>query len=167
MSELKSKKPSPQSFVIRAIEAEDIPFLKSVIDATELFPSEMLDEMIGGYLEGGSSTESWITVDNGSPIAIAYYANERMTQGTWNLLLIAVHPDQQGEGVGTALLQHVEATLAEKGERILLVETSGLPEFEKTRAFYRNRSYFEEARIRDYYLAGEDKVIFRKALDNA
>ena len=48
--------------------------------------------------------------------------------------------------------------------RFLLVETSGLPEFEDTRRFYRTRGYGEEARIRDFYTSGEDKVIFRRAL---
>jgi RimJ/RimL family protein N-acetyltransferase len=54
--------------------------------------------------------------------------------------------------------------LAARGERILLVETSGLPEFERTRAFYAKHGYEEEARIREFYRAGEDKVVFRKAL---
>ena len=54
--------------------------------------------------------------------------------------------------------------MTERGERVLLVETSGLPGFERTRAFYRKLGYDEEARIRDFYQAGEDKVVFRKAL---
>ena len=45
-----------------------------------------------------------------------------------------------------------------------LVETSGLPEFERARAFYRKCGYEEEARIREFYNAGEDKIVFRKAL---
>ena len=47
---------------------------------------------------------------------------------------------------------------------MLLLETSGLPEFARTRAFYRTNGYDEEARIREFYAAGEDKVVFRKAL---
>ena len=51
-----------------------------------------------------------------------------------------------------------------RGERLLLVETSGLGSFDLTRQFYRKNGYDEEARIRDYYGPGDDKVIFRKAL---
>ena len=47
---------------------------------------------------------------------------------------------------------------------MLLVETSGGDEFERTRRFYRTIGYEEEARIRDYYDAGDDKIVFRKAL---
>ena len=87
-----------------------------------------------------------------------------MTEGTWNVLAIAVHPDAQGRGHGSALMRHIEASLAERGERVLLVETSGVPAFDRTRAFYRGLDYDEEARIRDYWAAGDDKVVFRKAL---
>lgn len=42
---------------------------------------------------------------------------------------------------------------------------SGLDSFELTRSFYRKNGYDEEARIRDFYRAGDDKIVFRKALD--
>ena len=91
-----------------------------------------------------------------------------MTSGTWNLHLIAVHPDRQGQGRGTALLRHIERALAARGEtRASWWRHSGLPSFEHTRAFYRKSGYDEEARIRDFYQAGEDKVIFRKGLQDA
>ncbi len=102
-----------------------------------------------------------------APIGVAYYAPERMTSGTWNVLLIAVHPAHEGSGCGTALMRHVEADLAAHGARVVLVETSGLPEFERTRAFYRGIGYHQEARIRDFYDAGEDKIVFSKALPAA
>jgi ribosomal protein S18 acetylase RimI-like enzyme len=156
-------------WTIRPVTPDDPPALKAVIDATGLFPSDMLDGMVAGYLDGGGGDEFWLTVedDGAGPVAVAYCAPEQMTQGTWNLLLIAVHPDRQGQGRGAALLRHVERTLAERGERVLLVETSGLPAFERTRAFYRRCGYDEEARIRDFYRAGEDKVVFRKVLGAA
>jgi ribosomal protein S18 acetylase RimI-like enzyme len=50
---------------------------------------------------------------------------------------------------------------------VLLVHTSGLPAFARTRAFYRRAGYAEEARIRAFYAAGEDEVVFWKALDGA
>jgi len=152
---------------IRPVTRQDLPALKAVIDATELFPSEMLDEMTAGYLSGEVGNEFWLTVDDGGPVAIAYYVPERMTVGTWNLLLIAVHPDRQGHGDGTRLLGQIEATLAARDQRLLLVETSGLPSFERVRKFYRICGFDEEARIRDFYQSGEDKIVFRKALARA
>ncbi|WP_404788101.1 hypothetical protein [Altericista sp. CCNU0014] len=54
--------------------------------------------------------------------------------------------------------------LTERGERVLLVETSGTEDFEYVREFYRKSGYEEEARIREFYTAGVDKIIFRKML---
>ena len=87
-----------------------------------------------------------------------------MTEGTWNLYLIAINADRQGTGEGSKLIAHVEKTLADEGQRVLLVETSGNPNFEQTRQFYRNNNYTEEARIREFYTTGEDKIVFWKKL---
>jgi ribosomal protein S18 acetylase RimI-like enzyme len=149
---------------IRPVATVDIPAIKTVIDGSGLFPSDMLDDMISGYLTGNAENEFWLTAEIDEPVAVAYYVPERMTDGTWNLLLIAVHPDHQGRGYGAALMKKVEASLADLGARVLLVETSGLPNFERTRAFYDKLGYDREARIRDFYQAGDDKIIFRKTL---
>lgn len=152
-----------ESATIRPATPDDVPALKALIDAVDLFPSDMLDDMMADYFSQDSDN-FWLTDDDGGPVGIAYYAPERLTEGTWNLYLIAVHPDQQGQGRGAALLHFVEQQLRERGECLLLVETSGVPKFEYQRAFYRKCGYDEEARIRDFYKAGDDKVIFRKAL---
>ena len=88
---------------IRPAKPNDVPSLKSIVDATELFPSEMIDDMIAGYLSGEASNDFWLTIDDGGPVAVAYFVPERMTQGTWNLLLIAVHPDRQAQGLGAKI----------------------------------------------------------------
>jgi ribosomal protein S18 acetylase RimI-like enzyme len=46
----------------------------------------------------------------------------------------------------------------------LLIETSGVDDFEAQRRFYRGLGYTEEARIRNFYGSGDDKVIFWKSL---
>ena len=153
--------------MIRPIVAADMAGLKSIIDRNELFPSEMLDAIMATYLAGNEGEEVWLTqVDDGTPAALVYCAQERMTEGTWNMLLIAVDPSRHGTGIGGALTATVEAMLADRGARILLVETSGLPAFEATRGFYRSKGYREEARIHDFYQHGEDKIVFLKAIES-
>lgn len=161
--------PTSQAREVRPAVPADKPAMITAVAASGLFPPDeldwmdvMLDEYFSGTLGDG---HSWITVTIGNDlIGVAYYAPERMTVGTWNTFLIAVRADRQGQGHGAALMHYIEQTLAERGERVLLVETSGLPDFERTRAFYHKLGYDEEARIREFYNAGEDKVIFRKAL---
>jgi ribosomal protein S18 acetylase RimI-like enzyme len=152
---------------IRPLAAADLPVGRAVIASTGLFPAELLDGMAAAFL-AGEADEVWRVADlAGQAAAIAYAAPERMTDGTWNLLLIAVRTEAQGQGLGGALTREVEQAVAARGARILLVETSGLPAFERTRGVYRRLGYAEEARIRDYYAAGDDKVVFRKALMRA
>ena len=150
--------------MIRAVTPDDLPALKKVIDDNELFPSSLLDDMLAGYSAKDEASGYCLTCDSGGAVAVAYYVPERMTVGTWNALLLAVRPDYQGQGLGTTLTRRTEQTLKERGERVLLVETSGLDDFERTRHFYRKNGYEEEARIRGFYAEGEDKIVFRKAL---
>jgi ribosomal protein S18 acetylase RimI-like enzyme len=151
--------------MIRRALPADLPALKSVIEATGLFPADLLDEMTAPAFRDPASTDRWWVIgDDPEVLGLAYAAPERMTDGTWNLLLIAIAPDRQGQHLGTALLAAIEADLAVSGVRLLLIETSDLPEFAATRAFYARRGYEKEATLRDFYAAGDDKVVFRKPL---
>ncbi|HSM81246.1 MAG TPA: GNAT family N-acetyltransferase, partial [Nodosilinea sp.] len=107
----------------------------------------------------------WLTdTDDSGPVGVAYCEPERMTDQTWNLQLLAIHPSHQGQGRGTALLQYLENRLGAQGGRMVIVETSGSPDFERTRKFYASCGYETEGRIRDFYATGYDKVAFRKLL---
>lgn len=148
----------------RPVEPGDLGSLKAVIDRTGLFPGDLLDDMLAGYFAGQVPDDIWLTNVSGEPCLIGYCAPERMTQGTWNVLLMAVCPFVQGEGHGGLLLRRIEAELRSRNARVVLVETSGLDSFARTRKFYRECGYEQEARIREFYDAGEDKIVFRKAL---
>lgn len=58
----------------------------------------------------------------------------------------------------------IEGYLRDNGNRILIVDTSGTPEFDLTRAFYFKIGYTREAVIRDFWKDGDDKVTFWKKL---
>ena len=154
--------------MIRLTTPNDTSALLALAEATGLFEPNQIEElaqMLSQHFNDEADSQGvWFTDDDSEPVGVAYVAPERMTEGTWNLYLIAIHPDRQRQGRGAALLRHVEQMLAERGERVLLVETSGLEDFEYVRAFYRKIGYDEEARIREFYKAGDDKIIFRKSL---
>jgi GNAT superfamily N-acetyltransferase len=155
--------------MIRPTTPDDTTALIALVDATGLFDPksfEEFNEMLSEYFGGNSDGDRfWITDDDNGAVGVAYCETERMTDGTWNLQLIAIRPDRQGQGRGAALLRSVEQALTERRGRMLLVETSGLPSFERTRTFYGKCGYEEEARIRDFYAADDDKVVFRKILN--
>lgn len=153
--------------MIRPTTPDDTAALIALADSICFEPNETeeLSEMLAGYFADSLGRDHfWITDDDGGPVGVAYYAPAPMTDRTWYLYLIAVRPDRQRQGRGATLLRYVEQTLTARGERVLLVETSGLASFEGTREFYRKCGYDEEARIRDFYKAGDDKIVYRKVL---
>lgn len=149
---------------IRPLVRADLPALIALVDATGLFPGAMLTDMAAPCLATPPADALWRVFDDGAVAGLAYAAPERMTEGTWNLLLIAVDPQRQRGRIGAALIEAVEQSLIARAVRLLIVETSGLPEFDGTRAFYRQRGYRQEARIHDFYRGGEDKIVFVKPL---
>ncbi|SMD20954.1 GNAT family N-acetyltransferase [Rhizobium sp. RU36D] len=150
---------------IRQTKSEDLPDLEVVLEETGLFPSEMLSDMIGRFLSEDASEDLWLTYEEDSTaLGFCYAAPEQLTEGTWNMLAIAVLPSKQGEGVGAAIVQELEAVLRGRGHRVLIADTSGTEAYRKTREFYRKNGYTEEARVRDFWAPGDDKVIFWKAL---
>jgi GNAT superfamily N-acetyltransferase len=154
--------------MIRPITPDDTDALISLADSVGLFSASELAELhqmlTAALSQDGASCPFWITDDDHGLVGLAYCEPERMTDGTWNLQLIAVHPTHQRQGRGAKLLLSVEQILAERGARVLLVETMGTPEFEPVRTFYRQNGYSEEARIREFYAEGMDKVVFWKAI---
>jgi ribosomal protein S18 acetylase RimI-like enzyme len=151
---------------VRPTKTEDLPALQMVLDETGVFPSDMLPQMIKGFLTDEHAPDLWMTSSdpNGTAVGFCYVVPEEFADGTWNMLAIAVHPEQQGSGYGAALVEAVEEVLREKRQRVLLVDTSSHDDFTRTREFYRKNGYAEEARIRDFWAEGDDKITFWKRL---
>ena len=116
-----------------------------------------------GYFGNGDES-LWIAYEDHGLEGVAYCVPEPMTNGTWNLLMLLVRHDRQGQGHGAAMVDHVEQLLAKAGARVLLVETSGTESFESARRFYAKCGFTTVARIPDFYDAGDDKVIVTKTL---
>lgn len=149
---------------IRPALAGDLDAIGHIAETTDLFPADMLPGMIAGYLDE-TNKDVWLTacVDN-TIIGFVFCEPERLTNGTWNMLAIGVSPDHQSQGTGAKIVAHLEDLLRSAGHRLLVVETLGTPEYERTRSFYLLNGYVEEARIREFYDVGGDKIVFWKHL---
>ncbi len=150
--------------IIKPTTPDDIAGLAAVLDSTKLFPSELLPGMLAPALAG--ETEAvWLTChQGGEAVGLCFSVPEELADGTWNMRALAVRSDLQGNGLGAAIVRAAEQYLKDEGQRILIVDTSGTDDFALTRKFYVQNGYEEEARIRDFWADGDDKVIFRKAL---
>jgi ribosomal protein S18 acetylase RimI-like enzyme len=148
----------------RAMSRDDLDAVSSILDRTRLFPSEMLGELAAPYLDGTKPHIWLVALYEDTVLGFAYCEPERITDGTYNLLAIAVDPDRQSCGIGQHLVAGVAQTAKSLRGRVLLVETSSLPEYERTRSFYDQLGFDREAIIREFYAPGEDKVVFWKQI---
>jgi ribosomal protein S18 acetylase RimI-like enzyme len=152
--------------VVRDTEAGDVGAILKLLEDSRQFDSDGLAH-VRSTLErhlAGSPTGIWLTASATKPLGVAYCAPEPIAAGVWNLLLLWVEPNHARGGHGRALVEHLETTLSHRNARLLVVETSGAPEFALARAFYAKRGFAHEATIRDFYSAGEDKLIFTRGL---
>lgn len=151
---------------IRKITQKDIAGLKEVLDSTGLFPSAYLVDMISDYLNNPKTQDIWFTkiIDNKN-VGLGYCAPEKLTEGTYNLYVIAVRKELQGQGIGQQMMAYIEKLLKEKSKKLLIVETSSDDQFTPTRQFYEKIGYQHEATIRDFWKDGDDKIIYWKKLN--
>jgi GNAT superfamily N-acetyltransferase len=156
--------------MIRPTTREDSPALLGLTEHTGMFKPlevEALREVLDDYHATNREELDHVAVtweQDGAPVAFAYWAPTPMTDRTWHLYWIVVRAGLQGGGVGGKLLKYAEEDIALRKGRILLIETSSLPHYERTRAFYLKHGYEQHAVLRDYYADGDDMVVFRKRL---
>ncbi|MEA2625423.1 MAG: hypothetical protein QOD06_1468, partial [Candidatus Binatota bacterium] len=94
----------------------------------------------------------------------ACVAKTPITESTWHLYWICVHPRAQRYGAGRTLHAYAEAFVRERGGERLVLETSGRADYTRTRRFFRALGYESVGRIPDFYKAGDDCLIYRKTL---
>jgi ribosomal protein S18 acetylase RimI-like enzyme len=160
--------------MIRPTVLADTPRILELTAGTGLFrPGDVdaLREILDAYHTedtvddaGGHHCSATYELD-GRVVGYVYFADSAaLSDRTWYLWWIAVDKTVQGKGVGRELLQYAETDARRRGARLMLIETSGVPEYELTRRFYLKNGYDQEAVIRDYYRDGDDLVVFRKRL---
>jgi ribosomal protein S18 acetylase RimI-like enzyme len=153
---------------VRPATLDDFPAIRAIAIDTGLFGAEDwpdVESIAMDSVNGEMPDHMWIVLDGPDGVAgAAYYAPEPFAHRMWNLYFLGVAPARQGSGVGGTLVRHVESVLRGRGESVLLIETSGTDKYAATRDFYLKLGYDLEARIRDFYGLGDDKVVFWKSL---
>ena len=130
---------------------------------------QCVDELWEEYQAQGSERCGYYFIvekEEARVLVYACYGPRALTSGTYDLYWIAVDPNARRGGVGRTLLSATEQAVRQLGGRLLFVETSGLPKYAPTRAFYVGTGYLLEATIKDFYEDGDDLVIFTKRLQS-
>jgi ribosomal protein S18 acetylase RimI-like enzyme len=134
----------------------------------EFKPSEVVvaEELIDSYLHDpeDSGYHVLVAVADSSVAGYVCHGPTPLTEGTWDVYWLAVAPEKQGRGIGSALLKSAEDDIKKAQGRLAVIETSSLPSYEKTRRFHLSHGYEVVCHVPDFYAPGDDKLIMLKRL---
>jgi ribosomal protein S18 acetylase RimI-like enzyme len=81
-------------------------------------------EVVETTVTGSEGVETWVAeLDGGAVGFVAYQCDDESKRG--EIVLLAVHPEHQDRGIGTALNDLALAKMTEAGMEIAIVETGG------------------------------------------
>jgi ribosomal protein S18 acetylase RimI-like enzyme len=75
-----------------------------------------------------------------------------------------VDPNFQGKGIGSKLIGFLVKVLKGMSGRMILAETSSIPEYEEAQRFYLQKGFQEVGRVPDFYYPGNDRITYYKRL---
>jgi len=143
--------------------------IRKLVAATGFFSAEEVSiaaELVSETLERGDAAGYRFTIaeNSGGIAGYACFGPVPLTASSYDLYWIAVHPGHQGTGLGRQLIERAENAAIDGGATLMFVDTAGRAQYLPTRHFYERVGYHVEARLRDFYAPGDDKVVYAKRL---
>ena len=157
---------------IRRVEDRDREAILSIARTTDAFTAEdvvCVDELLTTYLRNGDSHEYTFlaaTDDQGRVIGFVCYGPTPLTDRTFDAYWLAVSPASRRQGTGKALFLQMEENLRNAGARLLVLETSGTPEYAAARRMYERLGWTGRLAAPDFYRQGDDLIIYSKPLQS-
>jgi ribosomal protein S18 acetylase RimI-like enzyme len=152
--------------VLRSLRPDDRPRLEAITRATGIFrenETAVALEVFDAAVAGSPDYTALAADLDGQLAGWICWGPTPCTVGTFDLYWMAVDPVLQGMGIGSALVSEMERRIAGSA-RLIVVETSGRPDYLPTRSFYEARGYTVGGVIPEFYAPGDDQVVYVKLL---
>ena len=155
---------------IRRVQPSDRQRIVEILSDVKNFNAEEVRvamELVDDALEKGeqSDYQTYVLADEEAAIqGYICYGKTPLTDSTFDFYWLAVSPESQGKGYGRVLISFVEEQVRRVGGTILVLETSSLESYSRTVRIYLGCGYQIVARIKNFYRAGDDKIILTKEL---
>jgi ribosomal protein S18 acetylase RimI-like enzyme len=150
------------------IQKDDIENVRRICESTGFFREDETDvaiELVEEAFKDGQEKSGYyfiFSMIESETCGFVCFGPTPCTIGTFDLYWIVVDDRFRGKGIGLQLLKQTEKKLQELEGRKLYIETSSTEKYVPTRNFYTRAGYTEEARLKDFYLTGDDKVIYSR-----
>jgi ribosomal protein S18 acetylase RimI-like enzyme len=148
------------------VQADKQALLDILYDTPEFNPMDLTTaiEVIEDYLkevEGSGYFTLVAEIDNKIAGYVCYGRNN-MTESTWDIYWAAVSHNIQGKGIGRQLMTAAENHIQAAGGKLIILETSSTPIYDKTNRFHLSLGYTKICQIKDFYAPGDDQIIYEK-----
>jgi len=144
---------------ILAISKDVAVFTKEEVDTVdELFDEYVHDREARDYVFAVACDEKQRL------LGFVCYGPTALTDRTYDAYWLAVSKQAQGKGIGRALFVWMEEQLRAQGVRLIVLETSGTPEYATARHMYDVLGYTGRLAVKDFYRTGDDLLYYAKTL---
>ncbi len=153
----------------KTVVPHDIQTVTEILKSTGFFRVSEVDvaiELIEDRLKNGEGCGyqfCFLELD-GRSVAYGCYGEIPCTIKNYELYWLAVDNNFRGRGLGTMLLEKIEADIKIHGGRGIYINTSNKELFTPTVAFYKKCGYQQVALFNDFYDIGDNKAVFYKKL---
>jgi len=161
---------NPSQILFREkVKPEDIEHVRGIVVSTGFFYDFEIPvavELVEAAVEEGDESGYFFIFAEveGKTVAYSCYGMIACTDAGYDLYWIVTHNDYRGLGIGKQLLDETHRVVKNRDGRYIIAETSSLEKYTPTRQFYEKNNYDKEAIIKDFYMTGDDKVIYVKRL---
>jgi len=149
----------------RPAVAADRPAALEALERCGAFTPQEVRVAIEMFDEGLAGEYSLLAVDVDGVLRGYVCAGKAwLTESSWYLYWICVHPEFQGRGVAQLLQRATEELVHAQGGERLVLETSSRALYERQRRFYARAGFEVHGTIPDFYRRADDCIVYVKTL---
>ncbi|MFO7811878.1 MAG: GNAT family N-acetyltransferase [Pelovirga sp.] len=157
---------------MRNLLPSDRPWLERILISCNAFTSAEVAcalELLDSVLNNPDQQDYEVIIAEADSRVAGYvlFGAVPLTHGNYDLYWIATDPELHGKGFGRQLMEETERRLQARDARMLCLETSSQEFYQRTRHFYQQGGYQEEARICDFYRPGDDRITYVKRFSDS
>jgi len=153
----------------KTVVPSDTISVTQILKSTGFFKPHEIDvaiELVEDRLKNGVGCgyQFYFLEIEGRTVAYGCYGEIPCTIKNYDLYWLAVDNNFRGKGLGSILLEKIEADIQSHAGRGIYIETSNKEQYTPTIAFYEKCNYEQVAVFKDFYDIEDNKAVYYKKL---